>query len=116
MTASGLTGTRVLLDLRLKHERIDPSVIRGCGIELDTHLAVASQISHGNAEVGLGIEAAARSNQLDFLPLFRERHDLVMPVEVHWSPKLELLPETIPGDAFKKSSTVSAAMTQPRPA
>ena len=96
------SGTRVLLDLQLKNEEINPGGIKGYDIELDTHLGVASQISHGIADVGLGIEAAALSNGLDFMPLFRERYDLVMPEEVHRSPRLALMLEVISSQEFKK--------------
>ncbi len=96
------SGTRVLLDLRLKEEGIDPSSIRGYDIELDTHLAVASQITHGNADVGLGIEAAALSNQLGFIPLFRERYDLVMPLEVYQSPRITPMLDAISSEEFRK--------------
>ena len=77
------SGTRVLLDLQLKRQGISPSDIKGYNVEFDTHLAVASHISKGNADVGLGIEAAASSCNLDFVPMFRERYDLVMPLAVY---------------------------------
>ncbi len=96
------SGTRVLLDLQLKNEGIQPSAIKGYDVEFDTHLAVASHISHGNADVGLGIEAAAISNGLDFLPLFRERYDLVMPREMYESPFLKDMLDTIKSKEFRK--------------
>jgi molybdate-binding protein/DNA-binding transcriptional regulator YhcF (GntR family) len=96
------SGTRVLLDLRLKAQGIAPSEIRGYETELDTHLAVATQIAHGKADVGLGIEAAALSCNLDFMPLFRERYDLVMPMHNYRSQRLALMLEIIASDEFKK--------------
>lgn len=89
------SGTRVLLDLQLRQSGILASEIRGYQRELDTHLAVASAITRGEADVALGIEAAARSCGLDFLPLFRERYDLVMPKGNYdsklFAPLLELI-------------------------
>jgi putative molybdopterin biosynthesis protein len=73
-------GTRVLLDIQLRQLGISPKDIKGYGKEMDTHLAVGLSIAHGEADVALGIEAAARSCNLDFLPLFRERYDLVIPI------------------------------------
>jgi putative molybdopterin biosynthesis protein len=52
---------------------------------MDTHLAIASAIAQREADSGLGIEAAARSCKLDFLPLFRERYDMVIPGPVYQS-------------------------------
>jgi len=72
------SGTRVLLDLKLRQMGIPPHEITGYQDELDTHISVALAIAHGKADVGLGIEAAATSCGLSFLPLFRERYDLVM--------------------------------------
>jgi molybdate-binding protein/DNA-binding transcriptional regulator YhcF (GntR family) len=96
------SGTRVLLDLQLKHLGILSSEIRGYEIEFNTHLAVASHIAHGKADVGLGIEAAARGNNLDFLPLFRERYDLVIPIANYRSQRLATMLEIIGSSEFKK--------------
>jgi molybdate-binding protein/DNA-binding transcriptional regulator YhcF (GntR family) len=98
----GGSGTRVLLDLQLKRQGISPFEINGYDVELDTHLAVASHISHGQADVGLGIEAAALSNGLDFMPMFRERYDLVMPMANFQSKRLAPMLEIIHSDEFKK--------------
>jgi molybdate-binding protein/DNA-binding transcriptional regulator YhcF (GntR family) len=96
------SGTRVLLDLQLKHQGIMPSEVRGYEVEFNTHLAVASYITQGHADVGLGIEAAARGCNLDFMPMFRERYDLVIPMHVYRSPRLAPMLEIIASDEFKK--------------
>ncbi len=96
------SGTRVLLDLQLKRQGISPFEIKGYDIEFNTHLAVASHIAHGNADVGLGIKAAALSNGLDFMPMFRERYDLVIPIANYRSPRLAPMLEIIKSDEFKK--------------
>jgi molybdate-binding protein/DNA-binding transcriptional regulator YhcF (GntR family) len=72
-------GTRILMDTQMRQLGIHPHEVKGYNRELNTHLAVGIAISHGEADVALGIEAAARSCKLDFLPLFREKYDLVMP-------------------------------------
>jgi len=96
------SGTRVLLDLQLRQNGILASEIRGYERELDTHLAVASSITRGEADMGLGIEAAARSCGLDFLPLFRERYDLVMLKENYLGRLLAPLLELAGSEEFKK--------------
>jgi molybdate-binding protein/DNA-binding transcriptional regulator YhcF (GntR family) len=96
------SGTRVLLDLELKHQGIAPSDVKGYEVEFNTHLAVASHIAQGQADVGLGIAAAARGCGLDFLPLFRERYDLVMPLAVYRSECLAPMLEIIASAEFKK--------------
>jgi molybdate-binding protein/DNA-binding transcriptional regulator YhcF (GntR family) len=96
------SGTRVLLDLQLKRQGISTDDIKGYEVEFDTHLAVASHILHGNADAGLGIEAAALSCGLAFLPMFRERYDLVIPMENYRNERLKPMLEIIGSDEFKK--------------
>jgi putative molybdopterin biosynthesis protein len=95
------SGTRVLLDLKLQESGISVTGIAGYEHELDTHLAVASSIASGKADTGLGIAAAARSWGLDFLPLFRERYDLVMLENTYRSPSLAPLVEMVASDQFR---------------
>ncbi len=44
-----------------------------------THLGVAAAVASGRADCGLGIAAAAQALDLEFIPLFQERYDLVIP-------------------------------------
>ena len=72
-------GTRVLLDYHLKLMTIPPERIVGYSQEEYTHLGVAAAIASGRADCGLGIAAAAQALDLEFIPLFQERYDLVIP-------------------------------------
>ena len=72
-------GTRVLLDYHLAQMEIGAESIHGYQQEEYTHLAVAAAISSGRADCGLGIAAAAEALDLDFIPLFDERYELVIP-------------------------------------
>lgn len=72
-------GTRVLLDYHLKRIGIAPEHIVGYTQEEYTHLGVAAAIASGRADCGLGIAAAAQALDLEFIPLFQERYDLVIP-------------------------------------
>ncbi|MCL4426238.1 MAG: molybdopterin biosynthesis protein [Firmicutes bacterium] len=74
-------GTRILLDYELKRAAIDPDQVRGYGHEEFTHMAVAVAVASGTADVGLGILAAARALDLDFVPVTQERYDLLIPAE-----------------------------------
>jgi molybdate-binding protein/DNA-binding transcriptional regulator YhcF (GntR family) len=75
------SGTRALLDFNLRREGILPSTIAGYPAALPTHLAVAAAVAEGRADVGLGLLAAARAYGLDFVPLARERYDLILHAE-----------------------------------
>ena len=64
-------GTRVLLDYHLKLMAISPESIVGYSQEEYTHLGVATAVASGRADCGLGIAAAARALDLDFIRFFR---------------------------------------------
>ncbi|RJP49368.1 MAG: molybdopterin biosynthesis protein [Anaerolineaceae bacterium] len=72
-------GTRVLLDYHLNLMKISPETIVGYTQEEYTHLGIATAVASGRADCGLGIAAAAQALDLEFIPLFQERYDLVIP-------------------------------------
>lgn len=94
------SGTRILLDMELTKLGISSHEVRGYDRELETHMAVGTSIAHGEADVGLGIEAASNAYNLDFLPLARERYDLVIPVEYYRSKLISPLLEIITSNKF----------------
>ncbi len=96
------SGTRVWLDYKLREMGILPHNIKGYNHELDTHIAVAMSIFRGEADAGLGIQAAAISCNLDFVPATKERFDLVIPVVNFNSPLFAPLLEIIKSAEFKK--------------
>lgn len=73
------SGTRLWLDSQLQTLRIPSEKIRGYGHEVETHSEAASLIEAGNADASIGLQAAAHQHRLDFIPLFEERYDLVLP-------------------------------------
>jgi putative molybdopterin biosynthesis protein len=95
-------GTRVLLDYHLGQMGLVPDKINGYDQEEFTHLSVAAAIASGRADCGLGIAAAAYALDLDFVPLFQERYDLVAPMVYADSPKLAPLWDLLTDQSFKK--------------
>ena len=75
------SGTRLWFDAELKRLKMDAKQIRGYDQISKTHSESASMIEAGQADVTLGIQAAAHQHHLDFIPLFEERYDLVLPRE-----------------------------------
>ena len=72
------SGTRLLLDHLLAQAQLDPTTIDGYEARVEyTHLAVATAVASGAADVGLGIEAAASAHGLAFVPLVEEDYFLV---------------------------------------
>lgn len=96
-------GTRVLLDYKLRQLRIAPDEIMGYERETDTHIAVAAAIAGGTADVGLGIYSAARALGLGFVPLLKERYDLVIPRHHYDSEFLKPLVEVVSDGEFKQA-------------
>jgi molybdopterin molybdotransferase/putative molybdopterin biosynthesis protein len=96
-------GTRVLLDYQLKLLDIPPDTVRGYTHEEFTHLAVAAAICSGRADCGLGIAAAAQALDLDFIPLYQERYDLVIPVRFYQDKLLAPLLEILTQAEFRKT-------------
>jgi len=96
-------GTRVLLDYHLNLMGISSDSILGYTQEEYTHLGVATAVASGRADCGLGISAAAQALDLDFIPLFQERYDLVIPKEHAESDLLAPLFDLIAGSAFRNS-------------
>ena len=101
----GGSGTRVLLDYHLKNRNLDPEAIRGYRTEEYTHMAVAVAVKSGAADAGLGILAAAKALDLDFIPVATERYDLVIPETYFDSEGIRLLLEIIRSDDFRDSVT-----------
>lgn len=73
------SGVRVLLDEKLRLLNIDSNSINGYYNEENSHLAVASTVGRGDANVGLGNKKASMQVEtIDFIPLQTERYDLII--------------------------------------
>jgi molybdate-binding protein/DNA-binding XRE family transcriptional regulator len=77
------SGARRLLDRQLAASGINVRGIRGYGDEVFSHLEIAARIKAGLADTGIAVRAAAAICGLDFVPLQRERYDLVIP-KIHY--------------------------------
>ena len=75
------SGTRLLLDKHLKELGINPKDIRGYGREEYTHMSVASAVLTGLADTGLAVYSSAQALGLDFIPVAKERYDLIIPTD-----------------------------------
>lgn len=81
------SGTRLLLEYLLGQTGFQEREIVGFTNEMDTHLEVAFRVFFEEADVGLGIEYVTHLLSLDFIPLQKERFDLVIPKEL-WPTKV----------------------------
>lgn len=72
------TGTRLLFDRELKQAGLAGERIAGYDHEVSRHMDVGLEILAGRADAGPGIRPVASMLGLDFLPLRRERYDLLV--------------------------------------
>ena len=72
------TGTRLLLDFLLHEKDIDPGHIKGYADEVESHLQAGLAVLRGEADAAFGIRYIAHMLNLHFVPLFRERFDLIV--------------------------------------
>jgi putative molybdopterin biosynthesis protein len=96
------SGTRVWLDLQIGRLDIPAGQVRGYAQEAHTHTAVAQAIQSGKADVGLGLEAAALQAGVDFIPLFQERYDLVLPAELAHQRRLQPFFDALHSAVFRR--------------
>lgn len=96
-------GTRVLLDYHLDNLGIAIESVRGYAQEEYTHLTVAAAIASGRADCGMGIAAAADALEMEFIPLFEERYDLIVPEEFYQSQLLSPLWDVLDDSRFREA-------------
>lgn len=73
------TGTRLLFDAELAKHDVDPARVPGYAREFAGHVDVGMEIVSGRADVAPCIRAVAGLLGLGFVPLQRERYDLLVP-------------------------------------
>ncbi len=77
------SGARRLLDKQLRAAGINPKRVKGYRDEIFSHLDVASRVKAGLADTGISVRSVAAICGLDFVPLQRERYDLVIPKDYY---------------------------------
>lgn len=98
------SGTRLLVDFLLHEERIDPGRIKGYEVELESHLQAGLKVLKGEAEASVGIRNVAQMLDLAFVPIFKERFDMVVPEDYYYSRPARLFL-----DLFEQGNLVSIA-------
>lgn len=96
------SGTRVLLDEYLRKLGVSPSIINGYDRECSSHLAIASSVSRGEADIGIGNEKAGlQVKDIEFLPIQQEKYDLIIKKEDFNKPQFQALLKLIKSDDFR---------------
>lgn len=97
------SGTRVLLDEKLRILGINRLSIKGYQNIEKSHTSVAIAVARDVADVGLGNQKAAMQVEgIEFIPLQQERYELVVKEEDLQKPVVQLLLSTLASSAFHK--------------
>ncbi|HWJ02482.1 MAG TPA: substrate-binding domain-containing protein [Verrucomicrobiae bacterium] len=97
------SGTRLRIDSWLRNAQVSPGSIQGYELEEETHSGVACRVANGQANAGIGVQAAALRMGLDFIPLFSEKYDLVCLEKTYLSPAYQQLISVLNSPAFKEA-------------
>jgi putative molybdopterin biosynthesis protein len=96
------SGTRVLLDEHLRKLGISAKSVNGYERESTSHLAIASTVARGGADIGMGNEKAGlQVKDIDFIPLQSERYELVIKKEDLDKPPFRAVIEILRSHEFK---------------
>lgn len=96
------SGARILLDEQLRIHGIRARDVNGYYSEETSHLTVASAIAGEEADIGVGIEKAAKIVGVDFIPLIKERYDLVLLKNEDNQEVIKKIKEILASDDIKK--------------
>lgn len=96
------SGTRLLLDYKLKELNINTENIVGYERDFGTHMAVAASVLSGSSDVGLGVYSAAHALGLDFIPVGYEEYDFAMEKESLKDEKIIEFIKTLKSQKFKE--------------
>lgn len=95
------SGTRMLTELLLQREGIEPRAVAGYDNTELTHAAVAAYVASGMADVGIGVQTAAHRFGLHFIPLLKERYFFAMPADALQRAELRPVLTVLRSPAFR---------------
>jgi putative molybdopterin biosynthesis protein len=108
------TGTRVLLADLMAQAALAPERLIGFERTEPSHTAVAQHIASGAADAGLGIEMAARTRGLDFVPLVQEHYHLVCLKSALDQPPIAALRQLLQSREWQQELATKAGYTPSR--
>ena len=95
------SGTRQLVDLALSRAGVAADRVAGYHDAVSTHWAVALRVLRGEADVGVAARSVADALGVGFVPLVRERFDMVIPKDAFFRPAVQALVEAVRSEGFR---------------
>jgi excisionase family DNA binding protein len=84
-------GSRLLFEHLLREQHLDPATLHCIAPPMRSETELALTIRDDKADAGFGIAAVARQCRVDFVPLHRERYDLVIRRWEYFEPPFQRL-------------------------
>lgn len=97
-------GTQVLLEFLLKQQGLAAGALEALDEVARNQTDIGLAVLEGRADAGLAVEAVARQLRLDFVPLHRERYDLVVGRRDYFEPPFQRLLAFARGPAFAEQA------------
>ena len=95
-------GSYLLLHHLLAEAGVGPEAVEMLDPPARSEADVAQHVLEGRADAGLAVETAARMYRLDFVPLFRERYDLLVWRREYFEPPMQRLFGFCASAAFRR--------------
>ena len=96
------SGTRIYLDQELSRARLNVKKISGYDTVVSTHLEVGLWVLRGGADVGVATRTTAQLLGLEFIPLTRERFDMLVRKDRFFTREIQVLLGIVGSREFRK--------------
>jgi molybdate-binding protein len=96
------SGTRAYLDQQLLRAKINGKKISGYNETVSTHLEIGLRILSGRCDVGLATRTTAQLLGLEFVPVTRERFDMLVPKERFFTKPMQGLLSLVASRQFRE--------------
>jgi excisionase family DNA binding protein len=96
------SGTRLLIDYHLMALKISPEFVNGYQNDVFTHIETGLSVYSGAADTGVATKAVASLWNLEFIPIVKERFDMICDQSVFFQKGVQALVAELGGDVFRK--------------
>lgn len=94
-------GSQVLFQALLEKEGVDPATIGIIEPAARSESDIAVAVSEGKADAGFGLGCVAQQFRLGFVPLLRERYDIIVFRRAYFDPAFQTFIEFCRNDVFR---------------
>jgi len=96
------SGTRLLTDFHLQKLKISPESVAGYYDDVYTHIETGLSVFSGEVDTGIATKAVASIFNLDFIPIVKERFDMIFDQSVFFQKGVQALVAELDSEVFRK--------------